>query len=596
MTPITYYQNKVEKQRISIAALELKSRRVSILRFISILVLLILEFKATEFSAVAIPHSLAALALLSFIWFVRMHQKIQKQLSIEQAYLTITSNELAFVQENKQTQFETGIEFLDPKHAYANDLDILGQNSLYQHISRAHTVLGKQKIAHWLLFGSDEITIRARQEAVRELSNDRDWMDSLQVACLLGKDSPEIIQHLANWQKETHALSWSNNLLSVLLPLAGLSSMIMLAITQDSTYLSIGTTLFFVNLGHFSLVSKYLFRELGKMEKLASTFSGYAKVIASLENKSVQSSHLTALKNAVHKNEEKASVLLENLSVIFGNLESVQNGFAMATFNGTIQFHVHIYRQLLSWKKKNSSEIMGWLEVIAELEALNSLANFHANHPDSHFPKIQSDAIFSFEDLSHPLLNPETRVANSIDFTDRPFTILTGSNMSGKSTFLRTVGVAIVLSNAGSAILAKKAICKPIQLAASMRLSDSLSDSASYFYAEVRRLEYILEMLQKQPTFVLLDEILRGTNSDDKQTGTIGVIERYIQFPVFGIIATHDLEVCATANKYPDRLVNRCFEVELRKEDLHFDYTLRDGICKNKSATFIMKKHGIIID
>jgi DNA mismatch repair ATPase MutS len=160
--------------------------------------------------------------------------------------------------------------------------------------------------------------------------------------------------------------------------------------------------------------------------------------------------------------------------------------------------------------------------------------------------------------------------------------ILTGSNMSGKSTFLRSLGINMVLAGIGSPVCASAASIHPLPVLVSMRLSDSLSDSESYFFAEIKRLKQIMNALENQPAFVLLDEILRGTNSDDKRNGTIEVI------------ATHDIEVCLTTNEYPKILTNACFEVEIKEDDLHFDYKLRDGICKNKSATFLMKKMGVI--
>ena len=166
--------------------------------------------------------------------------------------------------------------------------------------------------------------------------------------------------------------------------------------------------------------------------------------------------------------------------------------------------------------------------------------------------------------------------------------------MSGKSTFLRTIGVGMVLANSGSVVPAKKVSYTPIPLIASMRLSDSLTDATSYFYAEVKRLNLIIESLNKQAYFILLDEILRGTNSDDKLEGTIGVVKKIAVLNSFGIIATHDLKVCELTSTYPEKLINRCFEVELTNDSLHFDYTLRDGICQNKSASFIMRKMKVI--
>lgn len=274
-------------------------------------------------------------------------------------------------------------------------------------------------------------------------------------------------------------------------------------------------------------------------------------------------------------------------------MDSVNNGMAVFLLNGTIQFHVHIFRQLAKWKKNHRESISQWIEQIAELESILSFSNFKVNNPEYCFPNLDTDQI-SFEELGHPLISKTKRVCNSISFDGERFVILTGSNMSGKSTFLRTLGIAVILSNAGSVIPAKSARFYPIPLLVSMRLSDSLEESTSYFFSEVKRLKLVIDNLNQGPAFVLLDEILRGTNSDDKQNGTIGIVAQMVRLKAIGMIATHDLEVCETTKSHPAYLSNKCFEVEIKDNDLFFDYKLRDGICQNKSATFIMKKYQVI--
>ena len=228
------------------------------------------------------------------------------------------------------------------------------------------------------------------------------------------------------------------------------------------------------------------------------------------------------------------------------------------------------------------------------METLQSLANFSYNNPDFCFPMLNNDYEVAFTHMSHPLLKVNHRVSNDVTFQPQSFIILTGSNMSGKSTFLRSLGINMILVRMGSVVCASQATIHPMPILVSMRLSDSLSDSESYFYAEIKRLKQIMDALDNQRAFVLLDEILRGTNSDDKRSGTVEVIHKMIQKKAIGAIATHDIEVCLTADEFPNQLINKCFEVTIENNDLHFDYVLRDGICKNKSATFLMKKIGVI--
>ncbi len=228
------------------------------------------------------------------------------------------------------------------------------------------------------------------------------------------------------------------------------------------------------------------------------------------------------------------------------------------------------------------------------MEALSSLANLSYNNPGFAFPELNDHYAIRFKDIGHPMIDETKRVSNDISFAEHNFIILTGSNMSGKSTFLRTLGINMVLAGMGAPVCAAAASLHPLPILVSMRQSDSLADSESCFFAEVKRLKFIIDQLKGEVCFILLDEILRGTNSDDKRSGTIGVIENIIHKKAIGAIATHDLEVCLTTAAHPDRLINKCFEVEIIHNELCFDYKLRDGICKNKSATFLMQKMEII--
>jgi DNA mismatch repair ATPase MutS len=275
-------------------------------------------------------------------------------------------------------------------------------------------------------------------------------------------------------------------------------------------------------------------------------------------------------------------------------MDSIGNFVTALVFNGTFLFNLHVLKSLIQWKKEHSEALEDWLEVIGEFEMLNSLGNLSYNNPDFVFPIINTNFEIDFSNLSHPLLNEKTRVGNEVSFHPQSFMILTGSNMSGKSTFLRSLGINMVLSGMGSAVCASSANVHPLLVLVSMRLSDSLSDSESYFFAEIKRLKQIMDELQDRPAFVLLDEILRGTNSDDKRNGTIEVVKKVIAKKAIGAIATHDIEVCLTTNDFPNTLINKCFEVEIYNDELQFDYKLRDGICKNRSATFLMKKMGVI--
>ena len=263
--------------------------------------------------------------------------------------------------------------------------------------------------------------------------------------------------------------------------------------------------------------------------------------------------------------------------------------------NGLFLFHIHILYRLSRWKKHYAAAIPGWLEVIGKLEALSSLGNFHFNNPENCFPEISTTPDLQATELGHPLIRKEKRICNDVSFSQQQFIILTGSNMSGKSTFLRTVGMNLVLARSGSAVTALSFVFYPFDVFVSMRITDSLQESESFFYAELKRLQTIVQHLeQHNNTFVILDEILRGTNSNDKRNGTIGLIRKLAGFNTFGIIATHDVMVADLIREYPGYIANKAFESEIINDELLFDYKLKNGVCTKLSASYLMKKLGVI--
>ncbi|HEU4609471.1 MAG TPA: DNA mismatch repair protein MutS, partial [Chitinophagaceae bacterium] len=348
------------------------------------------------------------------------------------------------------------------------------------------------------------------------------------------------------------------------------------------------------NLLVFSFQVKRIRRSLFSSEKTHALLQAYSAILLRIENTTYTSPLLKALQQKLYAGNQKAGTLLQKLAAIYSGMETVQNPFAAVITNGLYLNHIHLLSRLIRWRRQYAAQIPEWLEVIGAFEMLGSLANFHDNHPGFCFPRLNKEEMIRFKEMGHPLLSAAKRINNDACFDSYRFMILTGSNMSGKSTFLRTLGVNMILSGMGSVVCAVDADVHPMPVFVSMRQSDSLADSESYFFAEVKRLKYIMDQMDEGAVFVLLDEILRGTNSDDKRSGTVGVIEKISGKKVYGAIATHDLEVCLTTDKYPGILSNKCFEVEIRNDELVFDYKLREGICRNKSATFLMKKMKII--
>ncbi|GGF04019.1 DNA mismatch repair protein MutS [Flavobacterium limi] len=534
------------------------------------------------------------LFFVGFVFLMRIHSRLSFQKQLLGALLKINENEISFLKREK-LPFENGFEFNDFHHPYAYDLDIFGENSLFQNLNRTATFIGKKTLANQLLKLNSNQDILENQEAIKELVSKTDWRQEFHALAIVSHDSKDCYNSLIDWNsvKNNH-LPKVLNILSFVLPILFFGFLTAYFITSKTTLLSYLTYIFIANLIILGRALKRIQSEIAKADNIDKIIKQYSLLVKKIETEKFESKKLIELQQKLIFKNTAASSHLKQLSELFSRMDTINNLVTATLFNGTFLFNLHVLKALLKWKEDYTGELKQWIDVIGEFEALNSLANLAYNNPDFVFPEINSEYKIGFKNLSHPLLNPVRRVGNDTHFYPESFMILTGSNMSGKSTFLRSLGINMVLGGIGSVVCASEAKIHPLPVLVSMRLSDSLADSESYFFAEIKRLKQIMDALEEKPAFVLLDEILRGTNSDDKRNGTIEVVKKVIAKKAIGAIATHDIEVCLTTNEYPNILTNQCFEVEIKDNDLHFDYKLRNGICQNKSATFLMQKMGVI--
>ncbi|KDN54161.1 MutS-related protein [Flavobacterium seoulense] len=581
-----FYSNELSK-------INRKYNTISLLRLLSVFLFftsLYFNIQKTE----AYLQGFAVLFLASFFVLMRIHSRLSFQREQTSTLLKINQNEIAFLKREK-IPFENGEEFQDFHHTYAYDLDIFGNHSLFQSLNRTATFIGKKTLATSLLDKATNDEIIANQQAIAELNTKLDWRQEFLALAITSSDSKNAYDSLLHWN------SFANNklpkaliIVSFVFPMLFLGVLAAYIFTSKTILLSYLTYLFIINLMVLGKFFKRIQSEITQADRIDKVVKQYSLLVQKIEKETFQSTKLKDLQQQLFFRNVTASTHLNELSELFAKMETVANYVVATLFNGVFLYHVHVLKSLLKWKESYTTELEQWITVIGEFEKLNSLANFAYNNPDFCFPTINSDYKIGFSNLSHPLLNPKNRVGNDTHFYPQSFMVLTGSNMSGKSTFLRSLGINMVLGGMGSVVCASEATIHPLPVLVSMRLSDSLSDSESYFFAEIKRLKQIMDALEVQPAFVLLDEILRGTNSDDKRNGTIEVLKKVIAKKAIGAIATHDIEVCLTTNEYPDTLINNCFEVEIKDNDLHFDYKLRKGVCQNKSATFLMKKMGVI--
>ncbi len=587
------YLKMLAQYELKVKKLSLTFNILAFLRLVAVMVILVSIWLSITHYSFSILLT-ACVMLVAFLILMKRQDIIRYRLNLTRALAGINKNELGFLETGKSAYYN-GKDFSTAKHANASDLDLFGDASVYQHLNRTSTVMGQHSLAEMLLGKIKAKDIVSVQQAVRELAPETEFRQHLQAVGMLAGDSSNDLAAIQQWCKNAPAcMSVMSRILSFAAPVA-LFVLVIASVAYDYLWIQYAASMVFIfNLSMLGVQIKKIKSELSGADKINDILKNYSRMALILEEKKFDSPLLKQLHKISGNGASSISKQLANLSGLFRNLETISNVLAAFLLNGLFQYHIHTLHKLLVWKRKHAQHLPEWLDSIGEAEALNSLANFAANNPGYAYAEISQEPVFKFTNLGHPLIMSNKRICNDVDFDGKRFIILTGSNMSGKSTFLRTVGVNLVLARMGAPVCAAEAVVFPVDVLTSIQQSDSLNENESYFFAEVKRLKSIMDAASEKTVFVLLDEILRGTNSDDKRNGTMEVIRKLAAIGCFGIIATHDLEICNMEPDYPGVLSNMCFEAEIRNDELHFDYQLHSGVCRNKSATFLMKKMGVV--
>ncbi|WP_417602313.1 MutS-related protein [Owenweeksia hongkongensis] len=559
---------------------------------------LILLAAASGYAYLAQSNSLflygALLLLVAFVVALFRHLKLRKRITDLKNYIRLNNDEAAYLGGNLNP-FDGAKELINGEHLFANDLDLFGHHSLFQHVNRTVTLSGKMKLADEFLSDS-QLEIEAKQDGVKELANEVDWRQGFAVAGMDVEENPALKGALDRWLKTESSKSIFTSPF-LLYPLAGITFGLLVywlvdTSLQSFTWLSYA---FMANLAVVFSQFKNIKKEYEQLNKISQSLTLYSRLLKHIEERDFKSSTLLKLKKRLETKELESSIALKKLSKLLDGFDQLNNVVALLFTNGLYHYHLHVLRGLYHWKKNHGTAIYEWLDVVAEFDQLNSKANFAFNHQEYVYPKIKDEKGLEALEMGHPLLNSHKRVNNDLDFDGFKYVILTGSNMSGKSTFLRTIGVNMVLMKLGMPVCAKEFSAYPFRLLTSMKLVDSLDKDESYFQAEVIRLKRIKDVLETaEPCLVLLDEILRGTNSDDKRNGTRLFMEKIGNYNALGVIATHDIDIAELAAQNATVFNAKYFESKVKSGELTFDYILRNGVCKTPNATDLMRAQGII--
>lgn len=596
MNPENHYTERLSLTEGQLQQVKKQIFRISMLRlalFIAGIAGLYFFFNQTTLLIICI-----CLTFLPLFILVKIHNRffIRKEWLETQA--RIIQEELQALS-GDYSSFEDGKEYVNPEHPYSFDLDIFGRRSLFQSINRTCTFFGKNRLAKWLQNHLHEKTsIEKRQEMVREISEHTLFREQFRVAGLVhhgqSSDGEKIqawsqspAQYLhAGWVK---AFIWGVPVINSLLLITSLAGW------ASFSWLGLSFGIFLVL--SFGIIKRatYIQETYGKQLK---SLNGYARLIALAKAENWKSAGMQELMERFNLNGQSPIQALQQLSKELDRLDLRNNQFLYVLLEGSIFFQLQEIVRIERWKVRYGQHISEWLETVGELDALCSLGTFAYNHPQYTYPELtEKPFCFLATQMGHPLMPASQCVKNDATIPSRPFfLIITGANMAGKSTYLRTIGVNYLLACIGAPVCCERLKLYPNQLITSLRTSDSLSDNESYFFAELKRLKRIIDLLnQGQQLFIILDEILKGTNSMDKQKGSFDLIRQFMQLKANGIIATHDLLLGSLIKQFPEEIRNYCFEADIKENELTFSYKLREGVAQNMNACFLMKKMGIIL-
>ena len=594
--PVSYFNDRLDLFERQLADVIKKIRKTSFLR-VSVFLGSVIGIYLTMANGYALFSIPFFGGFIYFILLVRTHLRLEKRKSWYEANIDINKCE-KLILEGNTVGMDPGSEFVNPDHPFTDDLDVFGRKSLFQLINRSATSQGRNKLANTLSFPLFDVKkLVLRQNAVAEISKIPDWRQSFQATGKLFNEEKSDQSELITWASKTNnrldTLFFKIMLLLTPILGFGIITLIQFKILTISAFFLfliipfalIGTRLTLLNRIH------------SDVSKKSGLLNMYSELFKLIKNESFNSDLLIDVQNNIGGKQvagDAVNVLASITKSMDYRLNMLVGFFLNIFFLWDIRQSIRIER----WKKKYASDLERWFDQLSIVDELQSFAGFSFINQDSVYPDFSDkDFMVDAVNVRHPFISRKDSIGNPVCFTGwKQYHIITGANMAGKSTYLRTIGVNILLSMTGSVVLADRFTLTPVQIFTGIKTSDSLQEGESYFFAELKRLKEIIDRLESgERLFIILDEVLRGTNSADKQKGSKALISQLLSMGASGMIATHDLELGKLKDEFPDNVINQRFEVEIVQNELIFDYKLKDGISQNLNATFLMKKMGITL-
>ena len=599
MKPETTFQQRQQQFELAEQTAQRRYNQLAFWRIAWFIGIVIASWLLNQYNQTNAAIAAVFVGLLVFAWMLKKHQAIRRERDLSHHLDFVNQDEAARL--NRQyLRPETGEEFLKLTHAYAGDLDIFGKHSLFRLLNRTHTHEGTKRLADWLLNAAPPELIFLRQQAVAELVPQLDWRQQLEALAYLNEKINQSPTSLKKWVNGQTSLPLYLNFLRFILPILTLGLFIgWLNGLLSGWLVLIALGIHGFVLSQVSEQAKLISEQTIEITEALKTFRDMFLHTELVEGSSPL---ILAVRESLQAETKPASGAIARLARLVENFNFRRNPYFYLFVALPSLWDIHYLHALNQWRTQHRKQLAGWFDALAEAEALTSLAGFAYAHPTYVTPEVVENKIPTLEAtaVSHPLLPPNRSVANSLTLKGSGQTVLiTGSNMSGKSTFLRTIGINVVLALTGSVVSAQWFTCSPMRVFTSMRTQDSLEESTSSFYVELKRLKTLIDLTQAEatdgynwPMLYFLDEILKGTNSADRHRGAEALIRQLHRTTASGFVSTHDLELGQLTNA-AEFVRNYHFQSDVQNGELHFDYTLYEGICRSFNASQLMRAIGI---
>ena len=606
------YKNKVRQLDSTILHLSQSLNQLSTFRLVAFVVSIVLIIFLANERLLAPLFFVIPICLVGFGLLINRYNRLFREKQHAVFLKEINETELLRL-ENRLEKLPGGQSFVSRDHAYASDFDVFGSHSLFQLINRTTTESGRQLLAKWFSEPALKSVIMERQGAIKEIAPKFDWRQDLQAAGMRYENSKSDYNKLLDWIEKPAELlgreskNWLTSVVMAILSTASVGYFVygliyFLEVFSIKFAVPLVITLI-VNSRVLKRVSSVTEAIIDNTQRNVQVLDGYHTLISQIEKEKFDSEYLKRIQSTFNANGYSAATEINHLRKILelfqnrGTKKSIGKNDFYTIFNHLWLLDIHGILRTEKWKAKNSGSLRYWASAVSEFEVLSSLAGFAFSNPSYSFPEIKDDPyIIDFTQIGHPLIAVEKRICNDFNLSGRgEIAMITGSNMAGKSTFLRTVGLNLVLALMGAPCCASAARVSHMKIFTSMRTQDNLEEGISSFYAELKRIEQLLKLIESgESIFFLLDEMFKGTNSQDRYKGGASLIKQLSELNAFGIISTHDLELAnLTANNLA--VENFSFNSEITDDEIRFNYTLTKGICTDFNASELMKRSGIKI-